>query len=52
MELKCPGCNSAIRTENVNITTDLAKCDFCHTMHKVGFVLNVLIFCEKGKYIY
>jgi hypothetical protein len=36
MELICPGCKSALRTENINVATDLAKCDFCHILHKVS----------------
>ena len=36
MELFCPNCNAKILPDNVNISSDLAKCDKCHTIHKVS----------------
>ncbi len=29
MELICPNCNKTIESDNINITTDLAKCQHC-----------------------
>jgi hypothetical protein len=33
MELICPGCKATISPDNVNIATDLAKCNKCKSVH-------------------
>lgn len=36
MELICPICRASISAVNVNISTDLAKCDKCNSIHKAS----------------
>lgn len=36
MELICPNCKTTIHPDNVNITTDLAKCDKCKSILKAS----------------
>lgn len=36
MELICPGCKATISPDNVNIASDLAKCDKCNSIHKAS----------------
>jgi hypothetical protein len=40
MELICPKCKSSIKTENINISTDLAKCDNCNSIHKASELVD------------
>lgn len=42
MILNCPNCNRVIKFENINISTDLAKCDKCNSIHKVSDMSNVI----------
>lgn len=36
MELICPDCKATISPDNVNIASDLAKCDKCNSIHKAS----------------
>ncbi len=36
MKLICPSCKATISPDNVNISTDLAKCDKCNSIHKAS----------------
>ncbi|MFK8044863.1 MAG: hypothetical protein AB8B72_05170 [Crocinitomicaceae bacterium] len=36
MNLNCANCNTEIKSENINISTDLAKCEKCGSIHKVS----------------
>lgn len=36
MELICPNCKATILPDNVNISSDLAKCDKCNSIHKAS----------------
>lgn len=36
MKLICTKCSAEIKAENINITTDLAKCDNCGSIYKVS----------------
>ena len=36
MELICPNCNKIISSDNINVTTDLAKCGNCNSLHKAS----------------
>ena len=36
MKFTCSNCNAEIKSENINISTDLAKCDQCGSIHKVS----------------
>jgi hypothetical protein len=36
MELICPNCKATISPDNVNISSDLAKCDKCNSIHKAS----------------
>jgi DNA-directed RNA polymerase subunit M/transcription elongation factor TFIIS len=36
MELICPDCKATISPDNVNISSDLAKCDKCNSIHKAS----------------
>jgi hypothetical protein len=36
MELICPSCKATISPDNVNIASNLAKCDKCNSIHKAG----------------
>ncbi len=36
MELICPNCKAAISPDNINISSDLAKCDTCNSIHKAS----------------
>jgi hypothetical protein len=36
MKLVCPNCSSPILAENINISTDLAKCVSCNSIHKAS----------------
>lgn len=36
MKLECSNCKSEIKSENINISTDLAKCDNCGSVLKVS----------------
>jgi hypothetical protein len=36
MELICPSCKATISPDNVNIASDLAKCDKCKTIHNAS----------------
>jgi hypothetical protein len=47
MTLVCPTCNTSIANVDVNITTDLAKCNNCGSIHKV----SSLVANEDEKYI-
>lgn len=40
MELICPSCKATIKSDNVNISTDLAKCDKCNSIHKASELVN------------
>ena len=40
MELICPSCKATINPENVNISTDLAKCDKCNSIHKASELVD------------
>ncbi len=40
MNLRCTSCNREINSENINITTDLAKCGKCGAIHKVSLLVN------------
>ncbi len=42
MNLSCANCHAAIKSENVNISTDLAKCDKCDTIHKASDLINTI----------
>ncbi|MGB0880457.1 MAG: hypothetical protein ACPGTO_07815 [Polaribacter sp.] len=42
MKLNCPNCHSEISPKNINISTDLAKCDKCNSIHKASVLLNSL----------
>ena len=39
-ELICPNCNKAIESDNINITTDLAKCGHCGTITKASSLVS------------
>jgi len=36
MNLNCPSCNAEIKPENINVSTNLAKCDKCNSIHKAS----------------
>lgn len=36
MELICPNCSSIIDADNINVMTDLAKCNRCGSLHKAS----------------
>lgn len=36
MELICSNCGTTIRAENVNIATDMAKCESCNSLHRAS----------------
>ena len=40
MNLNCTKCNTVIKSENINISTDLAKCDKCDSILKVSELTN------------
>ena len=40
MELICSNCGAVISPENVNISTDLAKCDMCNSIHKASELVD------------
>jgi hypothetical protein len=42
MNLNCPNCDAKIKAENINILTDLAKCDKCNSIHKASDLSNPL----------
>jgi hypothetical protein len=42
MNLSCSNCKTLIKLENINISTDLAKCDKCGSIHKVSELTNPL----------
>ncbi len=39
-ELICPNCNKTIESININITTDLAKCESCGTILKASLLVS------------
>lgn len=39
-ELLCPNCNKTIDSDNINITTDLAKCGHCGTIAKASLLVS------------
>jgi hypothetical protein len=39
-ELNCPNCNWALDSENINIATDLAKCENCGTICKASSLVS------------
>lgn len=39
-ELNCPNCNRALDSDNINITTDLAKCEHCGTISKASSLVT------------
>ena len=41
IELICPNCNRTIESDNINITTDLAKCGHCGTISKASSLVSV-----------
>jgi hypothetical protein len=40
MELICPNCNASISPDNVNVSTDLAKCDKCNSIHRASELIE------------
>lgn len=42
MLLKCPNCGDEISTDNVNISTDLAKCDSCKSILKASDLVSFI----------
>ncbi len=40
LKLVCPGCQQAIPTEDVNVSTDLALCRRCHVAHPFSHLLR------------
>ena len=40
MELLCPDCTASISTDNINISTDLAKCEKCNSIHKASELVD------------
>ncbi len=41
MELICPNCKITISANNVNIASDLAKCDKCNSIHKTSELADI-----------
>lgn len=40
MELICRKCNTIILTQNINISTDLAKCDNCNSVYRASSLVD------------
>lgn len=40
MELTCPKCNATIEPHNINISSDLAKCESCNSIHKASELVD------------
>ncbi|WP_156152475.1 hypothetical protein [Flammeovirga sp. OC4] len=49
MELVCTNCNTAIPTKNVNIITDLAKCDYCNSVYRASSLLDSFSLKSVGR---
>ena len=40
MNMLCPQCNEAIPASNINISSDLAKCEKCNSLHKASDIVE------------
>lgn len=41
LELKCPTCRNIIASSNINVSSDLAQCTYCNSIHKASELIDV-----------